>query len=224
MLGIPAVANFLHSVGYIVATSDGPTLACNGPNLPVCFASAKKKKNPDLFSFDEAMRDKPTLMNWLASALKEINQLEAKLCWEECLKTEAQEKGEPIIPNTWVFRFKRTPAGDITKHKARICLRGDLMDDDEESYAPVVSWSTVRFFLILSIMMGWVTVSVDWANAFIQAALKEPMYMETPRGFRKKLYGTLGCLRVTKSLYGSKYAPRNWYTHLRSALLQLGMK
>jgi hypothetical protein len=32
-------------------------------------------------------------------------------------------------------------------------------------------------------MIGWTTVSVDWANAFIQAKLKVPMYMQTPRGF-----------------------------------------
>uniref|UniRef100_A0A7S4AV79 Reverse transcriptase Ty1/copia-type domain-containing protein n=2 Tax=Pseudo-nitzschia australis TaxID=44445 RepID=A0A7S4AV79_9STRA len=98
------------------------------------------------------------------------------------------------------------------------------MDDDDESYAPVVSWSTVRFFLIIAIMLGWHTVSVDWSNAFIHAKLKEPMYMATPRGFTNQLYGALGCLCVTKSLYGSKFAPRNWYVHLRSALLQLGMK
>ena len=73
-------------------------------------------------------------------------------------------------------------------------------------------------------MMGWVTVSVDWANAFIQAVLKEPMYMETPRGFRNQFYSVHGCLSVTKSIYGSKFTPRNWYTHLRSALLQLGLK
>ena len=97
------------------------------------------------------------------------------------------------------------------------------MAEDADSYAPVVGWSTVRFFLVISMMMGWSTVSVDWANAFIQAKLKEPMYMETPRGFRNS-FGKQGCLRVTRSLYGSKFAPKNWYTHLRSALLSLGLK
>ena len=47
--------------------------------------------------------------------------------------------------------------------------------------------------------------------------------MATPRGFHNK-YGTNGCLRVTKSLYGSRYAPRNWYLHLRQGLLSLGLK
>ena len=184
---------------------------------------ASSKKNPDIFTYDEAMRDVGKLKEWLAAALKEISQLESKDCWVECYKQEAYDSGQKIIPATWVFRYKRSPAGDILKCKARICLRGDLMTGDEESYAPVVSWSTVRFFLVISIMLGWTTVSVDWANAFIQAKLKEHMYMNTPRGFLNK-YGSAGCLRVTKSLYGSKFAPRNWYVHLRGALLQLGLK
>ena len=71
--------------------------------------------------------------------------------------------------------------------------------------------------------LNWTTVSVNWANAFIQATLKEPMYMNTPQGFINE-FGSYGCLRVTHSIYGSKFAPRNWYMHLRASLLKLGMQ
>ena len=128
------------------------------------------------------MADYKNLKEWLAAALKEIRALESKACWVECLKSEAGD--EPIIPCTWVFSLKHNPAGEVTKFKARICLRGDLMLDDAESYAPVVAWATVRFFLVLAVMMKWVTISVDWNNAFVQAVLKKPMYMHTPRGLR----------------------------------------
>lgn len=198
------------------------------PSTPIsvfeqAFYASAKKKNPDILSYNEAMNDFDNLQKWLDAAGKEISQLESKFCWEDCTKDDAAAAGENVVPCTWVFRYKRNPAGDIIKCKARICLRGDLMVDDQESYAPVCSWSSVRFFLVLAMIMGWKTVSVDWANAFIQATLKKPMYMATPRGFRSKL-GNNGCLRLLKSLYGSKFAPRNWYTHLRKALLQLGLK
>ena len=148
------------------------------------------------------------IIEWREAAAKEIKQLSNKKCWEECLKSEAKAKGEPIIPCTWVFCVKRTPQGDPIKRKSRICCRGDLMKVDAESYAPVVSWSTICFFLCLSMKLGWTTVSVDWANAFIQATLDKPMYMSTPRGFLNK-FGSRGCLRVTKSIYGSKFcAPK----------------
>ena len=42
---------------------------------------AAKKKNPDILSYDEAMRDFSKLKDWLAAAMKEIAQLEEKECW-----------------------------------------------------------------------------------------------------------------------------------------------
>ena len=89
----------------------------------------------------QAMRDYKNLKDWLAVALKEIKQLEGKGVWTECLKSEAGN--EQIIPPTWVFRYKQNPASEIIKCKARICLRGDLMLDNSNSYAPVVQWSTI---------------------------------------------------------------------------------
>ena len=46
--------------------------------------------------------------------------------------------------------------------------------------------------------------------------------MQTPRGFVNK-YGQEVCLKLTCSLYDSKFAPQNWYVHLQSALLKLGL-
>ena len=184
---------------------------------------AASKKDPDTLSYDEAMNDAEYQVEWMAAAAKEIKQLEEKGCWVECQKSEAHNKGQQIIPCTWVFRIKRSPDGEILKRKGRICVRGDLMTVDAESYAPVVAWSTIRFFLCLAMKLNWKTVSVDWANAFIQAPLKEPMYMQTPRGFTNK-FGSYGCLKLTQSIYGSKFAPRNWYMHLRESLLKLGMQ
>ena len=97
------------------------------------------------------------------------------------------------------------------------------MDDDEETYAPVCQWTSVRFFLILCMIMGWVTIAVDYNQAFVQAILDKPVYMVTPSGFQNR-FGFNGCLRLKRSLYGSKYAPRDWYLTLRTGLLSLGFK
>ena len=146
--------------------------------LPHQFAQvfkAAKNKNPDILSFDEAMRDYDNLKDWLAVALKEIKQLEGKGVWTECHKLEACN--EQILACTWVSRYKRNPAGEIIKYKARICLRGDLMLDNSDSYAPVVQWSTIQFFIVLAIHMSWITISIDWVNLFPQAILSKPLFM-----------------------------------------------
>jgi hypothetical protein len=99
-------------------------LGCVGnlSELPVhlynyCFLSAKKK-NPDLFTYDEVMSDHRRLDEWKASALKEITQFEAKEVWDECFKSESLDKKEKIIPCTWVYRIKRTPDVEFSKCKS----------------------------------------------------------------------------------------------------------
>jgi len=47
--------------------------------------------------------------------------------------------------------------------------------------------------------------------------------MTTPQGYLNR-YGSKGCLKLKKSLYGSLFAPRQWYEHLRKALLKLELQ
>jgi hypothetical protein len=187
-----------------------------------CAYKASKTRDPDTLNWDEMMADVEHRQEWLNAMKKEIDELVSKGAWEEILKEKATGK---IIPLVWVFRRKRAPSGEFKKFKARICCRGDLMPDDLETFAPVVQWSTVRCFLVLSMTLGWKTVSVDWANAFIQSSLEEPIFVHLPRGFSSSL-GPNTCLKLKKSLYGTSIAPRLWWLHLRKALLSdaIGMK
>ena len=118
-----------------------PKLDTMSPHQFAQVFQAAKKKNPDILSCREAMVDQADIKAWLEAALKEIRQLESQGAWTECRKSEAE--GQQTVPCTWVFRYKRNPAGDIIKCKARICMQGDLMTDDAESHAPVVQWSSI---------------------------------------------------------------------------------
>ena len=95
------------------------------------------------------------------------------------------------------------------------------MINDSETCAPAAQWSTIRFFVVISIHPKWMTRSVNWVNAFPQAPLDKPTFMCTPRGSVNK-HGKLGCLEVTRSLCGLKFAPRTWCLHARKVLLKQG--
>jgi len=59
------------------------------------------------------------------------------------------------LPSTWAFKIKGYLHGAIHKLKARFCVRGDWEVEGVhffETFAPVVSWTTVRIMLILSIL------------------------------------------------------------------------
>ena len=132
-----------------------------------------------------------------------------------------------MIPGTWVFRRKRAPDGTITKYKARWVLRGDLQDLDMDTSADVVSWSSVRLFMVLSLKLGWVMKSIDFTNAFLHAKLPDnlPMFAHLPRGFysnMKSITGERTVLRLRKSIYGTTVAPRLWFEHVMRAFHDLG--
>ena len=175
--------------------------------------------DPDTLNFDDVLRD-PLLNDWIVAAMKEITELEKKKCWDE---VPIEESKGTVLPGIWVFRRKRTPDGQVKKLKARYCVRGDLQDGDPETFAPVVAFSTVRIFLAFSAILDWVTISIDFVNAFVQAPLSAPIWIHLPRGFRSKLKGKT-CLRLKRSLYGLAEAPKNWNQHLFKALFQLGFK
>jgi len=178
--------------------------------------TAKKKLDPDLFTFEEAMSDEQRDL-WIAAAELEITELESHGVWTEVPLHSV--KGQ-VVPSTWVFRVKRGPDGTIKRRKARICLRGDLMRGITDTYAPVVAFPTVRLFLIMSIILKWKTCSIDFSNAFVQAKRVDDVYMRVPRGFRTSKEGHV--LKLIRSLYGAKDAPKLWFELLSKALISEG--
>lgn len=186
---------------------------------PLAFKAKSANADPDLFTYDRAMSDPTDKDKWVEAAIKEIRGLEAMGTWIEVLKSDAKKS---IVPMTWVFRVKRTPDGLISKYKARSCVMGNLMDDyEQETYAPVVAWSTVRIFMVLATLFDWYTCSIDFAQAFLHAYLDEPLWVQLPRGFRSAL-GRHACLELKRSCYGTSFAPKLWFDLLLSALLEDG--
>jgi hypothetical protein len=99
--------------------------------------------------------------------------------------------------------------------------RGDLEQGVFQTFAPVVAWSTVRLFLVLSLVLDWHTCSVDFSSAFVQAALEKSIWLHVPRSFQSGREGKT-ILRLNKSIYGLSVAPKLWYEHLLKALKEDG--
>jgi hypothetical protein len=185
---------------------------------PSVYAAAAAP-DPDTLTHDQAMADTEHVSKWRAAAETEIRTLEQMGTWIEVPQTEASSQ---ILPGTWAYRRKRSPDGEIKKYKARYCVRGDLQEGVFNTYSPLVSWSTVRVLLAFALTFGWTTCSIDFASAFVQAKLKDPVWIHLPRGFRSAR-GDGMCLRLVKSLYGLSVAPRLWFEHLRDGLLAVSL-
>ena len=162
---------------------------------------------------------------------KEIKTLEDKDVWEQV----PREASMRVIPVTWAFKIKRFPSGLVRKLKARLCARGDMQKqgiDYFESFAPVVSWTTVRTLLILSVMLGLQSSQVDYVAAFCQAPMEKESYINLPRGWEtlnrmggfKNPFKAGHVLKLNKSIYGLCESPNNFFKYLKGNLEKCGFK
>ena len=85
----------------------------------------------------------------------------------------------------WYFKHKRYPDGSLNKHKAQLCAHGGQQtwgQDYWDTYAPVVTWASVRMLLIVAKIHKLDSKSIDFVLAFPQVDLDVPVYMELPAG------------------------------------------
>ncbi|KAM4062471.1 reverse transcriptase (RNA-dependent DNA polymerase) [Hirsutella rhossiliensis] len=94
---------------------------------------------------------------------------------------------------TWrlVERSKAQGSPLPLKCKARICVRGDLQDEDDgrETYAATLAAKTFRIVMAIAARFGLDVRQFDVGNAFLYSDLKKdhPVYVRLPQGFA--LYG-----------------------------------
>ena len=216
---VPSLAPRPDSIADVFLVADQPGMSAiysqNGITQPFAFKASNS--DPDTLSYEDAMTDVDREL-WIEAAKKEIKSLQDHGTWTEVDLSEATSK---ILPCQWVFRRKRTPDGNVKSHKARMVARGDLEQGVFQTFAPVVAWSTVRLFLVLSLVLDWYTCSIDFSSAFVQATLEKSVWLHVPRGFQSERDGKT-ILRLNKSIYGLSVAPKLWYEHLFKALKEDG--
>jgi hypothetical protein len=184
----------------------------------------KASTDPDVMYYHQAMKE-PDRQQFLTAIEKEC---EAHYKEGNCIliKMSKLPEGATLLSSVWQMKRKRKPStGEISKYKARMNVDGSKMVKGlhyEETYAPVVQWSTIGFFMTMAILSKWHTRQLDFVLAYTQADIERDLYMKLPPGFTipgktlleqdRKDY----VLKLEKNLYGQKQAGRVWYLHLRT--------
>ena len=169
----------------------------------------------------------PDWADFQKAMVKEVNDFDERGHWELIHKSQVDfNRPHDIISAIWSFKRKRTPAGELIKHKARLCAHGGQQTEGVtywDTFAPVVNWNTLRIFLTLSLIRKWKARSVDFVLAYPQADLTKDIYMRIPKGFSVTQPGDY-LLKLMKNVYGLKDAGRTWHEHLKKGLLDRGFK
>jgi hypothetical protein len=162
------------------------------------FLLKASKGDPDTPTLWEAMiRNQKE--GFLEAADKEIAGLEKYSTWTEIKKSDVPE-GRKVLPGIWELTIKRFPDGRFRETKARYCTRGDHQVKGVnyyEKYAPVVQRPMVRFLLALTHHLKWSTMQVDFEAAFVQATIKEDVYLTVPQVHGDNMFKEDCCLKQT---------------------------
>jgi hypothetical protein len=123
--------------------------------------------------------------DFIKAQVPELRGLEKMQVFQYCSMTELPPRAK-LLSSIWSYRRKRRPTGELLKYKARLCVDGSQQQfgrDFWETYAPVVTWSTVRLILLLSTVLNLKSRQVDYTQAFPQADLPDPVFMRLPQGW-----------------------------------------
>jgi hypothetical protein len=158
-------------------------------------------KHPESEGFQDAARD-------------EIKALRSRNTFQMVRRPADKQ----ILPLKWVFTYKTNPEGILVKHKARICVRGDLQRGvPMDVTAATGHFRTLRVLLSLAAAFDLEIIQMDAILAFVNAPLDEEVYVNCPPGFDTPGH----CWKLLKALYGLKRSPMLWQRELAKTLSSL---
>ena len=91
-----------------------------------------------------------------------------------------------VLGTKWIWKTKLNSDGTLDKLKACYVAKGFNQVagvDFQETFSPVIRYSTVRLVLSLATMNGWILRQLDVKNAFLHGPLQEPVFVSQPPGF-----------------------------------------
>ncbi len=157
---------------------------------------------------------------WEDAMAKEVDELRKKDAWE-LVPRPANVK---VLPGVWSFRIKRDENGDVTKYKARWCVDGSregFLRPPENTFSPVAELPTIRAMIAIAAKNGQVILQADFPNAYVNAEIKEDVYVHQPKGLEEKDSDNHVC-KLKKALYGCPISGKRWNETLETAILSLG--
>ena len=163
---------------------------------------------------------------WREAIDKELAGLIALHTWDLVPATDMPQ-GSNLMHCHYVFAVKRKGDGSIEKFKARLVADGNTQKygvDFDRIFATVVKTQTIRLVLIIAAARDYNLTSIDITQAYLQAELKEDLFMRVPPGVQR--FDSAGqplVCKLRRSLYGLKQAGREWAVLFSSFLVDWGM-
>ena len=189
---------------------------------PIAFAASC---NPDILYWDQVMKA-PDRDKFIEAVGIELDGDEKMGNYKPILLRDIP-KDTKLIDMVWSMRRKRCMnTQEVYKWKARLNVHGGQQEHGVhywDTYAPVVTWQTVRLFLIISLLLGWQSRQLDFVMAYPEALAEMPLYMRLPQGYQcRGMTRKTHALKLIRNVYGQKQAGRVWNMYMDKGMKNIG--
>jgi len=170
----------------------------------------------------------PEAACWHEAMLNELNAMSQFQVFRRVPISAAA--GRQILGCKWVYKRKTNKFGQIIRYKARLVAQGyrqreyDSFDPDD-IHSPVVHKVSHRTFLSVAAAENLRVYTLDVKCAFLQAPLKEKIYLKAPPGFATYTdSGEEEVLELSQAIYGLKQSSSVFYDAASAHLISKGFK
>lgn len=142
--------------------------------------------------------------------------------WQKRRRVHLRRAQKQILDCMWVYVCKCDTQSRLKRVKARLVVRGDQQKKSllEETYASTLAARSFRTLIAIAARFDLELIQYDAVNAFVNAELKEEIYMRSPPG-----HGSYNeVLKLNKALYGLRKSPLLWQRELVGTLKSLGFE
>ena len=196
----------------------------NSTTLEIDFALS-----PDPLKFEEVLPENcPESDQWFEAMQDEMKSMERFGVFKRIHRSEA--RGHQILGCRWVYKRKFNRFGQVTRYRARLVAQGFLQRaydsyQPDELYSPVVHKDTLRMFLSICAAENLRVYQADVKAAFLQAPLRETIFLRCPPGFASKADdGSEEVLALDKAVYGLKQSSAAFWEAMSAHLIASGYK
>jgi hypothetical protein len=110
------------------------------------------------------------------------------------------------------------------RNKARLVTQGFSQVEGlefGETFVPVARLETIKILLVFAASKEFKLYQMNVKNAFINGVIQEEVYVRQPLGFENPKYPNT-VYKLLKALYELKQVPWEWYTRIKTFLLDHG--
>jgi hypothetical protein len=171
---------------------------------------AKVNDEPKGYRDYECIEDEGEKRKWKRAMDEEFHSLIKNRTWTLC----PLPRNRDAVGSKWVYKKKINKDGEVDRYKARLVAKGYTQlegIDFTETFAPTLRFKSLRLLLALAAARNWELAHMDVQTAFLNADMKEEVYMEQPEGYEiKGRRGERLYCKLLKTLYGTRQASNAW--------------